>query len=139
MLPHHPASVQPNMAQSSHSGMATSANTANLPGATAAQVPASYPDGPGLAPAQQSASKAGGPASGALSDLLGLENELTSIQVKHYCILNIQHDKSADNKQIADFDILKPQRRHELSLRNVALIPILSAGQSKVLMYSVVY
>ena len=66
MLPHHPASVQPNMQQSSQQHSAVTAT-------------ASFPDGPSMASAPPT--KPPGPASGALSDLLGLENELTSIQV----------------------------------------------------------
>ena len=43
----------------------------------------SFPDGPPMAsaPPQSASSSSRGPASGAYHDLLGLENELTSIQV----------------------------------------------------------
>ena len=63
-MPHHPAaSVPPNVMQ-------PPPNTA------------SFPDGPPMASAPpQGGSGSRGPASGAYHDLLGLENELTSIQV----------------------------------------------------------
>ena len=70
MLPHHPSNL--------HSGP--------LPGGIPPNTVATFPDGMPMAsapppplPSQPSGLK--GQASGALSDLLGLESELTSIQV----------------------------------------------------------
>lgn len=62
MLPHHPASVPPNVIQ-------PPPNTA------------SFPDGPPMAATAPPSGSRPGQASGAYHDLLGLENELTSIQV----------------------------------------------------------
>ena len=62
MLPHHPASVPPNVIQ-------PPPNTA------------SFPDGPPMAATAPPSGSRPGQASGAYHDLLGLESELTSIQV----------------------------------------------------------
>ena len=61
-MPHHPASVPPNVIQ-------PPPNTA------------SFPDGPPMAATAPPSGSRPGQASGAYHDLLGLESELTSIQV----------------------------------------------------------
>ena len=69
VLPHHPGSTQPAFPPAAFVASNVSAAT--------------FPDGGAMMPPSHHPPKAnaGGPASGALSDLLGLESELTHIQV----------------------------------------------------------
>ena len=74
MLPHHPGSTQPAFPPQAFVGTASNVSVATFP---------DYPDGASMVqpPPHLPTKSNQGPASGALSDLLGLESELTNIQV----------------------------------------------------------
>ena len=73
VLPHHPGSTQPAFPHQQAYGTASNVSAATFPdGASMVQPPPHLPS---------KTNPGGGPASGALSDLLGLESELTNIQV----------------------------------------------------------
>ena len=75
VLPHHPGSTQPVFPHQQAYGTASNVSAATFPdGASMVQPPPHLPS---------KTNPGGGPASGALSDLLGLESELTNIQVSH--------------------------------------------------------
>ena len=73
MLPHHPGSTQPAFPPQAFVGTASNVSAATFP---------DYPDASASMVQPHLPTKSNqGPASGALSDLLGLESELTNIQV----------------------------------------------------------
>ena len=82
MLPHHPGSTQPAFPPQAFVGTASNVSAATFP---------DYPDGSAsMVPQPHLPNKSNqGPASGALSDLLGLESELTNIQVGSVLLLTL--------------------------------------------------
>ena len=82
MLPHHPGSTQPAFPPQAFVGTASNVSAATFP---------DYPDASAsMVPQPHLPNKSNqGPASGALSDLLGLESELTNIQVGSVLLLTL--------------------------------------------------
>ena len=114
MLPHHPGSTQAPFPQQAFG--ASNVSAATFPDGGGAIVPPNHHLPP--------KSNAGGPASGALSDLLGLESELTNIQVILFVCSNKKAMSTLNVFQAGIRQIDKIAPSAPMSFQTDSMIPI---------------